>query len=238
VDLIEDVPAVLPMPPHRERARRAALIAEIQRPSRRPRRRMVVAIGTATAMLVLAGYLLGSNDTPAYASWTAVPYQLGREQTAAAGADCARRLASARFPLPTAMLTPRLAEQRGKFSAVLLAGPGVMGVCVTGDHTELFGQGTVDPMPAVGKVVLDAAPGPVGDGGPVRMAFGRVTADVAKVRITAADGRTVTSSVGNGFYLAWWPSGAGPKQVDAIDPAGQTVQSIHPSLDNPSPVRR
>ena len=65
-----------------------------------------------------------------------------------------------------------------------------------------------------------AVPGQLTGPDAARIAFGLVSPMVTRVVVTTSDGRQVTASVQDGYFLAWWPSAASPTLTQALDASG------------------
>lgn len=184
-----------------------------------------------TAVLVVQPWV----STTAYASWTGTPDQVDASTTQALGADCARQQESHFKDLSA--VVPVLAERRGDFTAVLMGGGGSLSVCVSTLSGDLGGQTRPDAMPAGAALVLDANPGLLTGPDAFRVAYGRVSADVTKVVVQTQDGLTVTASTSKGYFLSWWPSGAGPSTITAADGDGRQVGRLsYPAASTTAPV--
>lgn len=193
---------------------------EAARPGRRWARLLVpvglVGVGV-TAMLFDGG--------PAFASWTPEPEPV----PAAAGAAATCRSA---FGVSEEGEQVEIAERRGEWTYVLLAGPEGTASClmpeelvghrVPGDHeVGFFGSAGTDPAAPV-TVARDGIVETGSMGGsfplPGRWPFttrdgyvewvdGHVGSDVTGVTVHPPVGPDVEASVDNGRYAAWWPRG-------------------------------
>jgi hypothetical protein len=66
-------------------------------------------------------------------------------------------------------------------------------------------------------------------GGAYSLAEGRTGADVTGVTLTLDDGSTVQATVGNGWFVAWWPGSHVVKSAELATSSGTTTQTF----DNP-----
>lgn len=195
--------------------------------SDRPRRRrslvlvgLVGAAGAAVPALLLGG---GS----AFASWTPKPEPL----TAAAATEAATTCRAA-LQVPNQGERVVIAERRGGWTYVLIAGPKVEGACLMPDdlvghqdptdHKEegFFGTYDTDPVeaPTLARdriVETDSMQGSVPtpgvlpfttDDGWFSWVQGYVGSDVTGVTVHPPVGPDVEASVANGRFAAWWPS--------------------------------
>ncbi len=237
--ILDNLPGDRMMPDgHVEAMRHALVRAAADEPGRqrrlgdgRLRRLLVVTVTVTTA----AGGSLVAFETfggqGAYASWTAIPDRVDGAAVAILGAACHETLTKdfQRTDLPSG-LTPALAEQRGKFTAVVLKTPGHLAVCVSGmSHGQLDGYIGLDSVAPGVALTLDAEPGVLTGSDASREVVGRVMdPQIAKVVVTTTDGRAVTASQADGLYLAWWPSGASAKAVTGYDGQGKALASFRP----------
>jgi hypothetical protein len=111
-------------------------------------------------------------------------------------------------------------------AAFLFAGPKTFGSCLITAAGGMSSGGSGPALhPMDGKLsVDDNGAGGVGESS-VRQLGGRVAPDAAQVRIVLTDGREVVASLGNGYWLAWWPDTARADHVVALDAAGAEIAS-------------
>lgn len=193
---------------------------------RRRRGRLLVPLGlVGAAGVTVPALLLGGG--PAFASWTPKPALL----TATAGSEAA---ATCRAALGAPDQGERLviAERRGGWTYVLIAGPKAEGSClmpdelvgdwVPADRREkgFFGSYTTDPVeaptPARDHIVeFESTAGSVpapglwpfdNDDGWFSLVEGYVGSDVTGVTVHTPVGTDVEASVAHGRFAAWWPS--------------------------------
>lgn len=74
-------------------------------------------------------------------------------------------------------------------------------------------------------IVDERSAGSVGSGAATLLA-GRAQPNVAQVLVDLPDGRTVEASLGNGFWLSWWPVDAAPVRVRALDAGGDVLATL------------
>jgi hypothetical protein len=198
---------------------------ESGRPRRR-RSRLLVPVGLVGAASAAVPALLLSGGS-AFASWTPKPEPL----TAAAATEAATTCRAA-LQVPDQGERVVIAEQRGGWTYVLIAGPEAEGVCLMPDdlvghqdpakHKEegFFGGYTTDPVeaptPARDRIVETESmagsvptPGPglfSNDEGWFSSVEGYVGSDVTGVTVHTPVGTDVEASVARGRFAAWWPS--------------------------------
>ena len=112
-------------------------------------------------------------------------------------------------------------------AAFLFTGPGAFGSCFVTKAGGGAGGGSGPlPEPMTSDLSLDANGfGDVADG-EARHLGGRVGDDVTRVDVALADGRSVTASVANGYWLAWWPDDVLAEQVLAVDASGAVLETV------------
>ncbi len=191
---------------------------------RRPRRWWLLA-GAAAALAVGGMLLPGWIQTPAFASWRAVPESVPDPVRAEATEACAKALSEAGKPMPgmpadqqplaPGIPTVQLAEARGDYVLVALAtANGAEFTCLSTlvEPARLLSAGGGIPtagsdpfIPGVGEIDGGPSYQSVGSTG-FAVAMGRVGPKVEAVTIHA-DGKTVTATVTGGRFVAWWPVG-------------------------------
>jgi hypothetical protein len=186
---------------------------ELSRPHRR-RSHLLVTLGlTGAAGVAIPVLLLGGGN--AYGSWTPTPVPLTEVVAAAAGTTCRTAL-----DVPDRGERVAVAERRGGWTYVLLAGPGTEAVCLMPD--DLVGQDPTDRESFFGSYDTDTtAPPPVGpdridetssmqgstEAGWFIWVEGYVGSDVTGVTVHASSGLDIEASVSGNRFGAWWPSG-------------------------------
>lgn len=184
---------------------------ELDRPPR-SRRRLLVAAGLAGTAGVAIPLLLGGSS--AYGSWTPTPVPLTGVGAARAATTC-----RADLDAPDRGERVAVAERRGGWTYVLLAGPGTEAICLMPD--DLVGLGPTDRGEFFGSYDMDApAPPRLGpdrideatnmqgstDEGWFLWVEGYVGGDVTGVTVHTSSGLDVEASVSGNRFAAWWPS--------------------------------
>lgn len=184
----------------------------------RPARRLAlagVAAAALTAALVTLPSLTGGDQ--AFATWTATPDPVSAQEQPEAAADCRTRLTDGAGPEYAARLANAevaVAESRGVWTTVLLAGPGgFSALCTTDDSTRLFGDRMIGSMgvttlPAtVGTRDLQATVLGTGtiDGNGISLAAGESGSDITGIQYRSTTYGTVTATVSNGYFALWLP---------------------------------
>jgi hypothetical protein len=214
------------LPAQRHAAIRAMLVAEAaRRPAPRPRRvvtrtRVLVA-GLATAVLMVAAQLWPQPyPYELTAGWTAEPRRVDQATVDLVAQTCARSAAS--FPGQPAVDTwrPAVVDVRGDVA---------MAVVTSGDkhlYCDFYGVGKLEPSREPLRYLASSGSGsvhePLPDGqqlslsghgefgsGSYEYAAGRVIGqvgpEVTRVVVELEDGDEVVATVGDGWYVAWWP---------------------------------
>ena len=200
-----------PVEPDRPRRRRSRLLVPVS---------LAGAAGAAGAALLLGG---GS----AYASWTPTPEPLGAKSASSAAVTC-----RAALEMPAKTERVLIAERRGKWTYVLIAGPKGEGTCLMpndlvgqdrSDHEgDFFGQGPdtaeVSTLPRGGIDETTSMQGATHQGWFNREWFtwvqGYVGSDVTGVTVHTPSGLDIKASVHGGRFAAWWPAG----EINADNP--------------------
>ena len=213
-----------------------------------PRKRRVVALAgtTAVATGVATGVLtMGAGAPYAFAGWSAEPSAPAPGQLQSAQSVCQGRLDQAvsnqpankqppaRQPsnrsLPSGPFTAVLSDVRGPFttsifsdgssgSALCLAAPGA---------TSLRWVVGGAPVPGAGAIAVDQVSFLARDGQTYTLAEGRTGSAVTGAILQLADGSTVTATVGDGYFLAWWPGAEGIDSATLTTVSGTVTQLLN-----------
>lgn len=198
------------------------------RPPRR-RRRLLATVGLAGAAgVAIPGLLLGGS---AYGSWTPTPEPLTALVAATAATTC-----RASLDVPDRGERVAVAERRGEWTYVLLAGPGTEAVCLMPD--DLIGQdptargdffGSYDPdavaPPTLDPDRIDETTSMQGstDEGWFIWSEGYVGSDVTAVTVHTSSGLDIEASVTGNRFAAWWPA----RQQSSDHPAETWSYTLH-----------
>ncbi|PFG44829.1 hypothetical protein ATJ88_3566 [Isoptericola jiangsuensis] len=191
---------------------------------RRTRPGVVAATAAGAAVAVGVAVSLSSvlGAAPAYATWTPVPDAVGDPVATALDAACPTSATAivgdgADATVTQVPLTPVLAETRGDYTYVVLAGDDAAGDCfvtaVDDGPADVYASSSVGaalPEPAARELVVavsGTASWSTGDDaeGAVTSAYGRAGADVVEVTAVLDDGRQVAASVDGGWWALWAP---------------------------------
>jgi hypothetical protein len=112
-------------------------------------------------------------------------------------------------------------------AAFLFAGRAVFGSCfvTTGGGGTSGGSGPLPANLTIPLVIDENGGGDIGSG-TARILGGRVANGAAQVIVELADGRSVFASVGNGYWLAWWPDTSRANRVVAKDANGAEISTV------------
>jgi hypothetical protein len=112
-------------------------------------------------------------------------------------------------------------------AAFLFAGRAAFGSCfvTTGGGGTSGGSGPLPGDLTIPLVIDENGSGDVGSG-TARILGGRVANGATQVVVELADGRSVFASVGNGYWLAWWPDTSKANRVVAKDASGAEISTV------------
>jgi len=174
-----------------------------------------VALAAVTAGVVAMPSLTGGDQ--AFASWTATPEGLTEQERTEAAAGCRRAQqhgAGAEYANDFSSTRPVIAERRGVWTTVVLAGPaGFSAMCISDDSTHLF---TKDMIGSIGRPTVHAADGPreltatsLGTGtmnaGDLSLAAGTAGSEIAAVVYRSSTRGEVAATVSGGHFALWLP---------------------------------
>jgi hypothetical protein len=184
------------------------------RPSRphRRRRRLLATVGLlGAAGAAIPGLLLGGS---AYGSWTPTPEPLTGVAAAAAATTCRGGVDE-----PDRGERVAMAERRGEWTYVLLAGSGSEVICLMPD--DLIGKGLTAGGDFFGSYDPDAPEPPTldpdridettsmqgsTDEGWFTWSEGYVGSEITSVTVHTSSGLDIEASVTGNRFAAWWPS--------------------------------
>jgi hypothetical protein len=185
---------------------------EADRPHRR-RSRLLVAVGLVGAVgVAIPGLLLGGGN--AYGSWTPTPEPLADAAAVTAATTCRAALGA-----PDRGERVAVAERRGGWTYVLLAGPGMEAICLMPE--DLVGQDPTGQAKFFGSYDTDTVALPVldpdriventsmegsTDEGWFTWSEGYVGSDVTGVTVHTSSGLDIEASIAGDRFAAWWPS--------------------------------
>lgn len=186
--------------------------------SRRPRLAIggvATAAGTTAAILVLTG-----GATSAFAGWKATPTKAAPGQLGAAARACTSQQPVAGMPLV-------LSDVRGPFTFQVYANARMSATCINGPDVSVvraLGSSQAVSVPA-GQVQLSGGHSTVRDGEAFGFSEGRTGSGVTAVALHLTDGSTVSATVANGWYVAWWPTAADLESATVTSASGDRTQT-------------
>ncbi len=197
----------------------------------RPRTRHLrppVAIGALAGAAAAAGTLavvisLGAGASNAFAGWSPKPTKAAPGQLAAASAAC-RHSQSSVAGLPLA-----LADTRGPFTFAVYANSESTASCIEGPSFVLLSESQASSPVTVpaDRVMLSSLRRSERGGHAFGFTYGRIGTAVSAVTLVLDDGTDVQATVANGWFVAWWPSGAQLKSAQLTTPAGVSTQTFN-----------
>lgn len=180
-----------------------------------------VALGAVTAALVLG--TTGGGPPNAFADWSATPTPATAAQLQAAEAACQQESPD------LGSLTPTISDFRGPNSLLVYAQSTTTTMCDTGNapfptnvsvwaaDSSPVAAGTIDPETGGGPAAVMTT------GQLFFKLAGRVGSGVTAVTLVLGDGSTVTATVVNGWFAAWWPANWDGGQPGQGGPIGHAV---------------
>ena len=198
----------------------------------------VGALSAAVAAAVGVGLVaLGPDTSSAFAGWTARPTRVPAANVTRSERLCRARLAAAPpkstrrgSPAPSVRrLTAVLADTRGPFTFVILAGRSATASCISGpSFTELSVNASPERVTAsAGRAIVTAAPKLLPAGGHAySFAQGVTGAGVTGVTLVLDDRTRVVASLGHGRFVAWWPGLRDAATADVTTATGTSSQRV------------
>jgi hypothetical protein len=208
----------------------AATVGRLTGIDYRPRTRGLrppLAIGALASAAAGAGALavifsLGAGASNAFAGWTPRPTPAAPGQIEGARASCEASQS------PIAGLPLKLADTRGPFTFSIYADDNSSATCIEGpSFTAVSGSMSSYPVAVPsGHILLSSSRATDRSGEPYSLAEGRTGAGVSGVTLTLDDGTNVQATVGNGWFVAWWPGSHVVKSAALTTPSGVTTQTF------------
>lgn len=215
----------------------------------RPALLAVSTTAAAIVLVVVASLVVDSLAQPqsTYASWTAVPTSPDQALAVIATDRCRKGMGLVP-PDPTldraqyeeerrrmlaeygdiSALPLAAQDQRGRVALAFFTDGRTYASCVvTGDSdggATALSIGTIDgersgALRVLSNMSHEGEP-------PLRTVIGDVAPAVSNVAIQREDGVTISATVTNGYFLAWWPTGDGITGITAHDEQGDVLGSL------------
>jgi hypothetical protein len=126
-------------------------------------------------------------------------------------------------------------DQRGNAATLVYADGNQLAICLVARDSAgdvVAAASGVSHLEAVaGSLSVDTgleAPA-TGSSPGVRILAGRAAAPIAAVTVARADGVTVSATVRDGYFVAWWPNTSDAVSVNSTDRHGSVVE-VKPGL--------
>jgi hypothetical protein len=221
---------------------------------RRPAFAAVGAVVVAGAVVAVSLLGLGTDTPRAFAGWSATPTASSGDQARRAREACVSRLPSsarirhaqetasgAHKPWPIPSITAGswrtvVVDTRGPYTVILFAAAHDAAElsCFSGRQPMSSSMGgsfathTPPPVPAghVSIVSSGSHTSPPDEGSQqFSQLVGRTGPGVTGVTLTLRDGKRVTASLANGWFIAWWPGTHGGTATEVTTASGTAVPS-------------
>jgi hypothetical protein len=225
--------------------------------SRSPRTRLVLTGSGVAAIATAAGIAIttiGPGVQSAFASWSPTPTIPTSGQVTTAEATCSTAVGVlANHPLPATEAPgpfanvdswqPTAEDVRGLFTLVSYQGStGTstdVAACLSGGSSWSAGpqvlMAETNPASSLSAsgVANEAATWNIASGDTV--ALGQVGSAVTGVTLSLSDGTQLVTTVGNGYFTAWWPSNATMLSADVTTAQGIVSEAIPASASDGFP---
>jgi hypothetical protein len=232
------------------------LAVDYQPRARSPRTRLVLT-GSGVAVIATAAGIVVSTIGPgvqsAFASWSPTPTSPASGQVTTAEATCSTAVGVlANHPLPVTEAPgpfanvgwqPTAEDVRGLFTLVSYQGTAGtttdVAACLSGGSSWSVGpqvlMAETDPANSLSAsgVANEAATWNIASGDTV--ALGQVGSAVTGVTLSLSDGTQLVTTVGNGYFTAWWPSDATMLSAEVTTAQGTVSETIPASASDGFP---
>lgn len=208
---------------------------------------LLAVVATATAAFTILpppppAYATGDAEPPTHLGWTSAPGPPpGDPQTVERRLHevcdpSMRMLADSRDhlapDLPSEPMPLAVSDSRGQVTVAVFAGGPHAFLCLV-DRVDpdawnvIGGGGPIAPPDAAASTTAIGQHKSTVREGVVTALNGTVGPDVDEIAVELVDGTLVRASIGDGYYVAWWPSAIEPRTVVAFQ-QGQVVAEIPP----------
>lgn len=213
-------------------------------------------VGAAATAGIVSAVTLGSSEA-AFAGWSPTPSAKAAVLTDSSGPEqtCRSRLdIPMSLPGASSVTTPWsvvASDVRGPYTLVVfesgadqatcLTGPSVTAISRTtqgGQNTSVQGSSSSAGGPGHGSASAIAGPGS-GDltwyselhlnstDGELTLMDGQVASGVTAVTLERSDGSSVQATVGNGWFVAWWPGDVDSFTAEVTTASGTSSVTLH-----------
>ena len=157
-------------------------------------------------------------------TWSRVPLR-GEQGLATRAAQGPSSCKAAADDQPVTLL---IQDRRTDWTAAFLFTSGAQfGSCFVSTAEGGTGGGSgPQPEAMTGPLTIDDDSSGMVAAGQARDLGGRLAAPVVSVLVELEGGQTVVASVGNGYWLAWWPLDARPTSVVGLDASSAEVERV------------
>ncbi len=205
-------------------------------------------VGVVGAVVAVAALL--TTATPAFAGWKAIPAHGSHTPSMAADSSCQSRL-SVLPTAPSGQWSAVVTDVRGPYTLAVFEDSGVYGTCITGpsvseasvsgaDGTATSAGSSSGPGAGHEQGSATVSGGGYGSGGLERffqshldsssgsytIMEGQVAADVTGLTVTLQDGTEVETTVGGGWFVAWWPNDQSAVSAEVTSSNGVASQPL------------
>ncbi len=227
----------------------AALIAVLPQRRSRPRKWVALAGATGVAATVSSLVLVGGGEQSAFAGWSASPTPPAAGQLTAADAVCQAHLVqlppAANKGTDPASLVPELSDVRGPYTVTVLGNGtqnGALCIAAPNGNTALRWIMRSGAPVGTGAIAVDQVSILARDGQPYTLVEGRTGDGVTGVTLALGNGNEVTTTSGNGVFVAWWPGSQLITSAIVATATGSSTQTLNlpgpgipPSPKSPPP---
>lgn len=199
--------------------------------------------GAAGVAAATAAALILTSATPAFAGWTRTPSKATPAQLADADSYCSPALAL----MPGSGYAAVASDVRGPYTLVVygnttgdtatcLTGPSLTQVSLVGGSKDqtIRSAANFGPQPTLqtSTQTFDDSAGlqtftdnryDASAPDAYNLADGQVDTDVTAVTLNMSDGSTVETTIGDGWFVAWWPGGTSAVSTSVTTPSGTST---------------
>ncbi len=188
--------------------------------------------GTGVAAGVSALVLIGGSEQYAFAGWSAAPTTPATGQVTAAETVCQARIAQgppSNKGVDAASLVPELSDVRGPYTVTVFGGSSQsVLLCVSAPGaTSLRWIAAPGATVGNGAIAIDQVSFLDRDSQPYTLVEGRVGSGVTSATLVLGDGTKVTTTIGNGLLIAWWPGTESITSATVVTTAGVSSQPLN-----------
>lgn len=186
----------------------------------------------------------------ALAAWTSQPALADQTQIAAAETHCSASFGQAAAPQSTpgqkegppeagGPWSPELVDTRGDLTLTLYSdGTRSMACLASPSFVQILTvSGTGAPPAADNSATLDYLSIRGASGDSFTVAVGESGSAVTGVGLQLLSGSEVGATVGNGYFIAWWPNGEGVSALSVTTTSGTQNYPVAPRFRQSSPTR-